>query len=644
MHPDSPSNERKPDATGSLSRRDAMLGAIVTTSSVAWAWPGQVLAKGKAPDQSAGADRRERRRTSDTPLKRRAREDYRQSLIRYGGSFSNNIDNLLADSCRSDELHFGVVVVGSGYGASICAARLSQRLRPGVRICILERGREWVPGNFPDRFSDMLKETRTAIAGPTRGQVTNPLGLYNLMMNKEVNLLTGNGLGGGSLINASIALRPHHEVFQQSQWPEALRDVAILEPYYRMVARQLSLARSLPDMTPKVRARRCAANRISSEPGFFDLPNLSVMYDHRYLDENLRNPQGMIQRPCTMCGDCITGCNVGAKNTLLTTYLPVAKWNGTEFYTQCEVQRIQKCDGFYRIHGTYFDDSQPELQRRPFAINTRMVVVGAGSPASATVLMQSQDESLCMSPSLGKNWSGNGDTIGFVIKMPGPTNIAGYGAWPQGCRPPVGPTVQTSVNYYSNEQMFRRLLIQEAAIPRGAANLFTMLMGDADLNNSMVMLGMGHDGAQGQIIWRDGRWQVSWPGLKESRYRQMVFAEFERLARAHGGQYKRLKAFGSNLVSVHPLGGCGMSDDPCHGTVNHLGQVFDGAQGGRQDPQTGLPAVHPNFYVADGSVIPTALGVNPLMTIGALSERIANHIVSNPNHADLFEIRTAARR
>ncbi len=73
----------------------------------------------------------------------------------------------------------------------------------------------------------------------------------------------------------------------------------------------------------------------------------------------------------------------------------------------------------------------------------------------------------------------------------------------------------------------------------------------------MVMLGMGHDEAKGRLVKKDGRWQIKWDGLKESQYRQMVFGEFERLAAAHGGKYKRLKAFGNNLVTVHPLGGCG---------------------------------------------------------------------------------------
>ena len=79
-----------------------------------------------------------------------------------------------------------------------------------------------------------------------------------------------------------------------------------------------------------------------------------------------------------------------------------------------------------------------------------------------------------------------------------------------------------------------------------------------------------------------------------------------------------------------------MADSPDCGPVNQLGQVYDFAGGGYLDSATGMPAVHQGLYVADGSVIPTSLGVNPYMTIGALSERIASHIIANPAHSHLF--------
>ncbi|MEM9940879.1 MAG: GMC family oxidoreductase N-terminal domain-containing protein [Planctomycetota bacterium] len=576
---------------------------------------------------------RKRGQTCDTPIKQRAREDYHKSLAAYGGQLASPIRELFLTAEKKDCVHFGVIVVGSGYGASVAAARISQKLRPGHRICVLERGKEWIPGTFPDIFPKVAGNSRTILAGPTKGQLVNPLGLFNIMMNDEVNILSGNGLGGGSLINASIALRPHKEVFAQERWPVALRDVRVLGPYYQLMANSLSLSRTPFDQTPKVRLRRLAAERMSGNPNFYDRSNVSVMYDYRHLDSQMRNVQGMIQRPCTLCGGCITGCNIGAKNTLAMNYLPVAKYNGTEMYTQCQVDSIEKQNGYFRVHMTYIDDQHEKVTRHKISVNTRMVVLGAGSPASSTILMDSEAPNFRFSPKLGHNWSGNGDTIGFITGLPPGTNIGGYGAYPTD-RPPVGPTVQTSLNFYRDIELRRRLLIQDAAIPKGASNLFSILLNDAELDRSMVMLGMGHDTGEGRLIKKNGRWQIKWDGLEESAYRKMVFGEFERLANAHGGKYKRLKAFGNNLVTVHPLGGCNMSDSPDSGPTNHLGQVYDFSRG--VDRNTGLPSIHKGLYVADASVIPTAIGVNPYMTIGALAERISHHIVNDPNHSDLF--------
>ena len=575
----------------------------------------------------------QRAKTSMTVLKQRAINDYKNSLSQYGGQLSSPIRELFLTAKNKEQIHFGVVVIGSGYGASITAARLSARLRPDRRICMLERGKEWVPGTFPDTFPKVSGSSRAVMAGPTKGQVIQPLGLFNIMMNDEVNILGGSGLGGGSLINASIALRPHKEVFQQDRWPYALKNVKVLGPYYSKVANSLSLTRTPCDQTAKVRLRREAAARMSSNGNFYDRSNVSVMYDYRHLDQQMRNKQGMIQRPCTLCGDCINGCNIGAKNTLAMNYLPVARHNGTEMFTQVEVNSIEKHPGYYRINMTYIDDQHEKITRHPVSINSEMVVVGAGSPGSASILMDSQSPEFQFSPRLGYNWSGNGDTIGFVTGLPKGTNIGGFGAYQVG-RPPVGPTVQTSLNFYRDIELRKRLLIQDAAIPRGVSNLFTALLGDPQLDESMVMLGMGHDTGEGRLIKKNGRWQIKWEGLEESAYRKMVFGEFERLAAAHGGRYKRLKAFGNNLVTVHPLGGCNMSDSPDCGPINHLGQVYDYGMG--IDGMTGQPMVHQGLYVADGSVIPTALGVNPYMTIGALSERIAHHIVQNPAHQHLF--------
>ncbi len=457
------------------------------------------------------------RSSKNTALKRRAVADYRRSMEPFGGQLSNPPEQLLHTSTLPPDQQFDVVIVGSGYGAAMCAVQLAARLKPGLRLAIIERGKEWVPGTFPDTRRGLRSQRRGRLFGPRKRSIVNPLGLHNVIMNNEINVWTSNGLGGGSLINAGITKRPDREVFSQFKWPRALSDRDVLEPWYRRVEPGLNLMRTPWDMTSKVRSRRCAADRLNPQPGFFELSPISVMYDNRLLDAESRNPQGMIQRPCTLCGDCITGCNVGAKNTLAMNYLPRARMHGAEIYTQMEVQTLDKLEGgLYRLNLAWHDDQCGRIQQRCVSVCARLVIMAAGSPGSPEILLKSRQRGLCMSDALGHRWSGNGDTLGFIIKKDHCSKIGGVGAYDT--REAIGPTVQSSLNFNQHKHLEDRFLIQDAAIPRAATNLFRMFLRDPGLDNSGVMLGMGHDGAVGRVEIEQGVATVRWPDGSETTH------------------------------------------------------------------------------------------------------------------------------
>ena len=320
-------------------------------------------------------------------------------------------------------------------------------------------------------------------------------------------------------------------------------------------------------------------------------------------------------------------------------YLPLARRHGAEMYTHTEVVRIEKVDGYYRVHfKNYQTDRGGETVACHGNITTRMVIVGAGSIGSNEILLRSRGCGMHLSERIGHQWTMNGDAVGFVRKSQYLTNIAAYSAYNHdGCV--VGPTIQTNITYPTRPDLHQRVLVQDGSVTRAYANILGLLMRDMDFDQTLVMLGMGHDGSAGRVVLgQDGLGSVKWPGLKDSPYRTLIRNEFAKIAAAHGGEYKYLKIFGDNFITVHPLGGCAMADDPLYGVVDDRGRVFDGAAGGMFDPQTGIEtaSVHSGFYVADGSIIPTAIACNPLLTISALAERIADGIVTDPLHRDLF--------
>lgn len=600
---------------------------------------GLCAGKGNAspPVHDSGVPRS--RQSIDSDFKRIARNDYAKSLECYGGQLQANPSWLFQMPHEGKPYQFDVLVVGSGYGAAITAARLSERMRPGSRIGLLERGREWVPGNFPDTLKDVMSESRLHLFGRKQRKLQNPTGLFQVLQCDDIAVLSGSALGGSSLINANVAIRPDADVFLQTQWPTALRDMGVIEPYYDLTSAILNVRTEPHDWTFKMRAQRLAVERLQDYGMHFEAAALTIVRSN--IESNLPtlNQHGMLQRSCIDCGDCLTGCNVGAKNTLVTNYLPIARRNNTMMFTQTEVREVEKCDGFWRVRFLYFDRKEDgSHEEHEGFVTTRILVLGAGSIGSSEILMRSQSECLDFSRQLGCNWTGNGDALGFIRKTDCPTHIAGSSAYEHdGVR--VGPTIQTNVTTPNHPNLFDRTLVQEGVAARAYANVLKLLMRDLDLDQTQILLGMGHDRQEGRLVLEDnGNAYVSWPGLTKSDYRRMIREQFARIAHGHGGQYKYLKLFGDKMISVHPLGGCGMSDDPRSGVVNHKGQVYDTACGGDIDPETGEYRIHEGLYVCDGAILPTAIACNPFLSISALAERNSQMLVLEPKYADLFHL------
>ena len=115
--------------------------------------------------------------------------------------------------------HYAVVVIGSGYGAAIAASRLA---RAGKQVCVLERGREFQPGEYPNRSTEAVAEMQAH--SPEIPQFGSRTGLFDFHIHPDINVFVGCGLGGTSLVNANVALRAEPRVFDDPRWPLELRN------------------------------------------------------------------------------------------------------------------------------------------------------------------------------------------------------------------------------------------------------------------------------------------------------------------------------------------------------------------------------------------------------------------------------------
>ncbi|MFL5402005.1 MAG: GMC oxidoreductase [Gemmatimonadales bacterium] len=526
---------------------------------------------------------------------------------------------------------FDVIIIGSGFGGAVTACRLAER---GLkRILVLERGREWTVDNYPWRSGHWLYD-------PAEPECES--GWIDLRNFGDMVVAQGAGVGGGSLIYANVSVEGKPELFAQG-WPPEITYHELV-PYYAAAGKMLGV-QVLPDnqLTERFKIMRQGAQQIGAAERFRKLPlavsfsadwsyDLEDRFDDRH-SQTWTNAQGQTQGTCVHRGYCDIGCPVKAKNTLDLNYLARARELGVKVSPLHLVRVIEPLSPGYRVR---FDVVEPDHEHTltPGSATADRVIVAAGSLGSTELLLRCRDQYRTLpdlSPFLGINWSSNGDflTPGFYLDRT--TAVS----------PSHGPTITSAIDFLDGsdgEQFF----IEDGGLPdllktyldakfnaRGGSRIArtffkglraAALEGDV-LPHMMPWFAQGVDAADGRLYlgrkwsapWRKVL-KLKWPIRRSAPLIEATIAMHQRLTQATGGNgtwvtptWRWLK----NLVTPHPLGGCNMGVTRASGVVNHAGAVFG----------------YPGLYVADGAIIPEALGLNPSRTIAALAERNAALIV-----------------
>jgi cholesterol oxidase len=517
---------------------------------------------------------------------------------------------------------YDVVVVGSGYGGGVSASRLS---RAGLKVCVIERGREFMTGEFPARLPELRRELQINGGKMRSGRRT---GLFDFRLGSDIHVLIGCGLGGGSLINAAVGLRPDARVFAHAAWPEEVASDGLLDQGF---ARAMSMLRPNRHGRPgdfiKYRALEAASAAFGQPP----VPAPVVISF-----EDTVNPAGVEQPACTLCGDCCSGCNVGAKNSIALTYLPDAKAHGAEIFTELSVSHVERDGGHWRVH--VFPTEGGEA---PSFVEAKTVVLSAGTLGSTEILLRSREHGLGLSDALGTRFSANGDIIAFALGGETRVNGIGVGHPPKFVGDAIGACVTGEIELTDDADLDRSMFIQEGVLPSALAPLLPVffisggrLLGAAQslikgvyrgpLQQLYTFFVVSHDDAKGRIRLENGGPAIDWPNVGEQPVYERVDAALSKTAEAAGARYIKsplaVTSVGSKPATAHPLGGCGMGVDAASGVVDHKCRVFDGKGG-----------VHGGLYVCDGAVIPRSIGVNPLLTITALTERAMIHFARDHN-------------
>lgn len=513
-----------------------------------------------------------------------------------------------------------VAVVGSGFGGAVSALRLAQK---GWRVTVLEQGRRL----SDDAIAQAGTDANALAWAPSLGRT----GLFAQDVFRHVGIVRGIGVGGGSLVYAAVLLEPRDAFYRDPVWRDLSPDWKHeLAPHYATARSMLGVANN-PYHGVQDDWLRESAKALHAEATYDTVPQgIYFGAPDQLTADPFFNGQGPARRGCTQCGRCITGCAHGAKNSLDRNYLYLAEKLGAQILPERQVTHLERLDGGgYLVHQRH---PWRRDQRLP-PLRARTVVLSAGVVGTLEVLFASRERyrTLPQLPaSLGEHVRTNSEAIVGILSddeqldVTRGTTISSH----------FYPDEHTHItqNRFPESYGFMRLYMGplvdgQRPLTRALKVLLRMLLHPLEATRSLrtrdwfkrisVLTVMQHAENElafgyGRTLFRGGRHglksRVS-VGARAPSYLPQANAAARAFAKVSKGTPLNilLESVGNLSVTAHILGGAVMARDPAHGVVNVDHQVFG----------------HQGLYVADGSVVPVNVGVNPSLTITALAERFA---------------------
>ncbi len=509
---------------------------------------------------------------------------------------------------------YDVLVIGSGFGGSVSALRLTEK---GYRVGVLEAGRRFEADDFAASSWDLKR----FVWFPRLGL----RGIQRLTLLKNVLALSGAGVGGGSLVYANVLLEPHEGFFVDPQWRDLADWRAELAPYYARARRMLGVA-PVPHSTPADDVLRAVAAELEAAATFQPTP-VAVWFGTPGVEvaDPYFGGAGPTRTGCIGCGGCMVGCRHNAKNSLDKNYLYLAEKGGAEIHAEHEVVDVApRPQGGYTV---VTERPGAWMRRRRRVFTADQVVFSAGALGTVRLLLELRDTGRlpALSPRLGHLVRTNSEAIvgatarntevdysqGVAITSsiePDPhTRIEpvryGRGSNAMGLLGTVltdgGGRVPRWLRHLGNVARHPVVFLRSLSVRRWSERT-VMLLVMQSRDNSLRLYRRG--GPFGTRL-------TTGPGHGEPSptYLPVANQAARAAARAMGGFP------GSSLnevlfeapVTAHLIGGACIGADAASGVVDAYQRVFG----------------HPGLHVADGSAVPANLGSNPSLTIAAMTER-----------------------
>ena len=528
---------------------------------------------------------------------------------------------------------FDVIVIGSGFGGSVAALRLTEK---GYRVAVLEAGKRFTEKDFPKtswRINRFLFLPRLGLRGIQR--------IHAL---PDVLVLAGAGVGGGSLVYANTLYQPPDSYFNDEQWRHITDWKEELLPWYDQASRMLGVAKN-PYFSPSDQAMKDVADEMGVG-NTFTLAPLGVHFGQGpgiIEADPYFGGVGPARHGCQQCGGCMTGCRFNAKNTLPKNYLGLAEKAGAQVFPEHTVERIEElASGGWKItsrkSGAWLGG------RRTFTAGH--VVVAAGTYNTQKLLHRMKDSKILpkLSGALGKLSRTNSEALtGAIMPRDSKMDFSKGAAITSSFYPDehthVEPvrygkgsnfmgllqTVMTDgKDSKSRRKMWLRTIISQPSL---LIKIFDVRKWS---ERSVIALVMQNVDSSVTVKGKRGifGWRLTSKNDDEHPNATYIPAANEvvrRIAAKHGGTPGgHIGDLINAPFTAHFVGGCVISDNPERGVIDPYHRVWN----------------YPTLHIVDGSSVTANLGVNPSLTITAQAER-AFSLWPNKGEADQRPIQGA---
>lgn len=535
-------------------------------------------------------------------------------------------------------LDFDFIIIGSGFGGSVSAMRLAEK---GYSVCVLERGKRF----FADDFAKTNWQLRRYLWMPK----LKFFGIQNLSLFRNILILSGTGVGGGSLVYANTLFQPGDEFFSSPAWKDLADWKNELAPHYAIAKRMLGVARN-PRLTFVDHLLKECADEIGKGETFGPA-EVAVYFGEpkKRVPDPYFGGKGPEREGCRFCGGCMVGCRYGAKNTLDLNYLYLAEKLGARVMPEREVVDVRPIDPERPEQGYEVEmvRSTRWLRKERQTLRARNVIFSAGVLGTLKLLLRCKEVTRSLphlSDRLGHDVRTNSEAlVGVTARTPSRDRDFSEGIAISSIFHADPHTHIEPVRYPRGSNFMRLLAAPMADGDHPLLRPIQMLWATIRHPLDSLKLFFNFQWASTSVIFLvmqtiDSRMRFRLGRGFLTLFRRGLKTDLEpgappipsyipianQIARAFARKANGIPQSAINEVvlniptTAHILGGCAIGADDQKGVIDANHRVFH----------------YPGLYVCDGSVIPANLGVNPSLTITAMTERAMAKIPAKASQRD----------